>query len=158
MSSKASRQVSVHRKEIVKSIVNLSQRHSRHQVFRDWVEMSAISIANAVDKAQFEQREARYLDIVKPNPRKKATFKHFQQAKPKRWQVSTAMWSSRETRECLNVVFNYSGSAWKHVVDLWESGLHASIANEVIAGGSQPLMPEHLRKKLVTGWKDSRFI
>lgn len=65
MSSKASRQVSGHRKEIVKSIINLSQRHSRHQVFRDWVEMSAISIANAVDKAQFEQREARYLDIVK---------------------------------------------------------------------------------------------
>lgn len=52
-------------KDLVKLITELSHRHSTWQVFADFVEMSALSFSNAVDRAQYEPREARYMDIVK---------------------------------------------------------------------------------------------
>ena len=41
--------------------------YSRHQytVFKDFCELAALSMSNAVDRAQYETREARYRQIVK---------------------------------------------------------------------------------------------
>jgi hypothetical protein len=49
---------------IAKLVTDL-HRHSTWQVFGDFVEMSAISISNAIDAQQREKREARYMEIVK---------------------------------------------------------------------------------------------
>jgi hypothetical protein len=54
-----------HRKNIVTTISDLAYRHSSWQVFSDFVEMSAISLSNAVDLRHREEREARYMTIVK---------------------------------------------------------------------------------------------
>lgn len=54
-----------HQKELVKLITGLSPRHSQWQVFSDFAEMGAISISNAVDLAQRDKREERYMEIVK---------------------------------------------------------------------------------------------
>lgn len=51
-------------KQIVKLLQGLSSHNGVDRVWSDWVEMSAISIANAVDKSQFDVREQRYLEIV----------------------------------------------------------------------------------------------
>jgi hypothetical protein len=51
-------------KELVKLIQSFSYGHHLHTVFSDFVEMSALAISNSVDRAQFEAREKRYLDIV----------------------------------------------------------------------------------------------
>jgi hypothetical protein len=54
-----------HQQEFV-ALVNENSR-SRHPytVFKDFCELAALSFSNAVDRAQFEGREARYLQIVK---------------------------------------------------------------------------------------------
>jgi len=54
-----------HPQELTKLINSLAYRHSAWQVFSDFVEASAISISNAVDKPQFEKREARYMELIK---------------------------------------------------------------------------------------------
>ncbi|MBB4518228.1 hypothetical protein GGD68_007034 [Paraburkholderia fungorum] len=51
-------------KELVKLIQSFSHGHRLHAVFSDFVELSALAISNSVDRAQFETREKRYLDIV----------------------------------------------------------------------------------------------
>lgn len=51
-------------KELIKLITGLSHRHSQWQVFSDFVEMGAISVSNAVDLAQKDKREERYMQIV----------------------------------------------------------------------------------------------
>jgi hypothetical protein len=65
---KAAQRIQAHHDHVqsfVKVLKQLSYRHSLHGVFSDFCEMSAISISNAVDRSQFETREARYLVIVK---------------------------------------------------------------------------------------------
>ena len=57
--------VADHQKELTKPISSLAYRHSAWQVFSDFAEMGAISLSNAVDLAQKEKREARYMEIVK---------------------------------------------------------------------------------------------
>jgi len=42
----------------------MSSRHPLHQLFRDFVELSALAISNAVDREHYAPREARYLQIV----------------------------------------------------------------------------------------------
>jgi hypothetical protein len=54
-----------HRKQMARLIEQLAHRHSAWNVFSDFVEVSAISISNAVDLAQRTDREARYHEIVK---------------------------------------------------------------------------------------------
>lgn len=54
-----------HQKELVKLIKELSARHSHWRVFSDFAEMAALSISNAMDKAQFAPREERYFEIIK---------------------------------------------------------------------------------------------
>src|ERR1039458_402936 len=51
--------------QIVKMIDGLRYRHNVWQVFSDFLEMSAISLSNGVDRAQFDKREERYLQILK---------------------------------------------------------------------------------------------
>lgn len=53
------------RRSIAKRIEQLAYRHNTWNVFSDFLELSAISISNAVDPVQRETREARYLDVVK---------------------------------------------------------------------------------------------
>ncbi|VFR81136.1 Type I restriction-modification system methyltransferase subunit [plant metagenome] len=54
-----------HQREIVKIVQQLSHRYDISRVWSDWIEMCALSIANAVDKTRFDVREKRYLEIVK---------------------------------------------------------------------------------------------
>jgi hypothetical protein len=51
--------------ELVKLIRSLSYSRHTHEVFSDFVEVAALSISNSVDKAHFEKREARYLEIIR---------------------------------------------------------------------------------------------
>jgi len=51
--------------DIIKTINQLSYQYSTSKIFSDFVEVSAIALSNAVDKTHFEEREKRYLDIVK---------------------------------------------------------------------------------------------
>src|SRR5471032_2979351 len=53
-----------HPKELVKLIQQMSHRHHTLDVFSDFVELSALSISNAIDKTQFEARERRYPEII----------------------------------------------------------------------------------------------
>ncbi len=50
---------------MLKNIQKLSGRHSTWKVFSDFCEISAISISNSIDKANYEERENQYLNIVK---------------------------------------------------------------------------------------------
>lgn len=52
-------------KELVKLFDRLAQRHSRWEVWADFVYMSAAALSNAVDKAHFEEREKDYLAIAR---------------------------------------------------------------------------------------------
>lgn len=52
-------------RELEKLIRENSYRHPVHQVFADFVELSALSLSNTADIAQHEKREARYMDIVR---------------------------------------------------------------------------------------------
>ena len=49
---------------IVKILRDLSRTHGLDRTWSDWTEMGALALANAVDRAQFDKREARYLEIV----------------------------------------------------------------------------------------------
>ena len=52
-------------KSLVKLIEQAAYRHSVWQVFSDFLEMSAISISNSIDPVHWEDRERRYMEIVK---------------------------------------------------------------------------------------------
>ncbi|MDP2244057.1 N-6 DNA methylase [Pseudomonas sp.] len=55
--------------ECRKNLVNLLQANSRRrhlwEVFGDFIELAALAMANSVDLAQFDEREQRYLTIIK---------------------------------------------------------------------------------------------
>lgn len=53
-----------HQKTFVKLVETNAQRHRKHDVFRDFCEMAAISLSNAVDLAQAARREARYMQLA----------------------------------------------------------------------------------------------
>ena len=52
-------------KSLVKLIEQAAYRHSVWQVFSDFLEMSAVSISNSIDPVHREDRERRYMEIVK---------------------------------------------------------------------------------------------
>ncbi len=52
-------------REFVSLFKDNCHRHRPHAVFSDFCEMAALSLSNVVDLAQREQREARYMQIVK---------------------------------------------------------------------------------------------
>lgn len=53
-----------HCKELAALLRDNARHHRLHGVFSDFCEMAALSISNAVDKRQFDKREARYMQIV----------------------------------------------------------------------------------------------
>lgn len=53
-----------HQLHLIKLIRQFSYRHPPYQVFTDFVEVSALAISNRVDLAQYEPREARYMQII----------------------------------------------------------------------------------------------
>lgn len=52
------------KKEFISVMDSLSYSHNRWQVFCDFVEMSAIAISNTSDMIHYEEREARYKEIM----------------------------------------------------------------------------------------------
>lgn len=50
---------------LIKQINAISSRYAPWQIYTDFLEAAAIAISNAVDKSKWEQREQRYLEIVK---------------------------------------------------------------------------------------------
>ncbi len=54
-----------HQRAFIKLVKENAHRHRCYEVFRDFCELAALSFSNAVDRQQFEAREARYLEIVK---------------------------------------------------------------------------------------------
>lgn len=52
-------------KEVVKIFDRLAQRHSRWEVWADFVYLSATMLSNVVDKAHFEEREKSYLAVAR---------------------------------------------------------------------------------------------
>ena len=55
------------KEKILKTIQKLGYRHSTWDIFRDWIELSALSVANSADKKTTEtwqQRERQYLEII----------------------------------------------------------------------------------------------
>lgn len=54
-----------HRKAIIAGIHRLAHRRSVWDIWRDWLEMSAIAMRNAVDRHGWQERETRYLQIIK---------------------------------------------------------------------------------------------
>jgi len=53
-----------HKKELTSLLRDNARRHRLSRVFSDFVELSALTVSNRVDKLQFDKREARYLEIV----------------------------------------------------------------------------------------------
>lgn len=53
-----------HQRNFVTLIKQFSYGHHLDTVFRDFVELAALAISNSVDRAQFDVREKRYLEIV----------------------------------------------------------------------------------------------
>lgn len=54
-----------HRKNLVRLLKANSHRYHQWDVFADFCEMGAIAISNSVDLAQRNEREDRYLSIIK---------------------------------------------------------------------------------------------
>jgi hypothetical protein len=54
-----------HQRAFVVLMEKSSYSRSLYTMFRDFCELAALSLSNAVDLAQYEQREARYMQIVK---------------------------------------------------------------------------------------------
>ena len=51
-------------KTIVKLFETCRYKHDLYSVFSDWCECAAISMSNAIDLVHFDNREARYLEII----------------------------------------------------------------------------------------------
>jgi len=60
----AARRLDDPHKEFVNLIRENAHRHRVHEVFRDFCELAALALSNTVDRAQYDAREARYLEIV----------------------------------------------------------------------------------------------
>jgi type I restriction-modification system DNA methylase subunit len=54
-----------HQRAFVALMEKSGYSRSLYTVFRDFCEPAALSMSNAIDRAQYEQREGRYMEIVK---------------------------------------------------------------------------------------------
>lgn len=54
-----------HIKELISLINKIAYMHTLREVFRDFVEIAAISISNSVDPCQYEEREKQYMNLIK---------------------------------------------------------------------------------------------
>ncbi len=57
--------MNLHKKKIIELINRLGYKHSQWKVFADFIEIAAITISNSIDIKNFDEREKRYLQIVK---------------------------------------------------------------------------------------------
>jgi type I restriction-modification system DNA methylase subunit len=64
--TKKSPEIPQDRHGLVKLLRQASHNRSLYDVFRDFTEMAALAISNAVDKSQFDERENRYFEVIKP--------------------------------------------------------------------------------------------
>ena len=53
------------KKKFLKEFGRMSYRHSAWEVWKDFVVMAACALSNPVDKMHYEERETRYLNIIK---------------------------------------------------------------------------------------------
>lgn len=54
-----------HKNKLIKLIEKAAYRHGTWEIFSDFVEIAAITISNSVDRTQFDQREKKYLEVIK---------------------------------------------------------------------------------------------
>lgn len=54
-----------HKKSFMKTFDKLTYSHNPSRVFEDFVELCACSISNRVDRSNYDEREKRYLEILK---------------------------------------------------------------------------------------------
>lgn len=54
-----------HQQRFIRLVDDMSRSRHRYTVFRDFCELAALALSNTVDRSQYEQREARYLDVIK---------------------------------------------------------------------------------------------
>jgi len=52
-------------KELMKLIDKIAYTHTSREVFKDFIEMSAISISNSVEHSHYNEREKQYLSLIK---------------------------------------------------------------------------------------------
>lgn len=57
-------QLDVHQKALAGLLRDNARRYRLHEVFRDFCEVAAISLSNAVDRIHYDKREARYLQVI----------------------------------------------------------------------------------------------
>lgn len=63
------------RADLIKLLQANAYRHHMHDVFRDFVELSACALANAIDPVGYDRREAQYMQIIrKYNPEEASRF------------------------------------------------------------------------------------
>jgi hypothetical protein len=54
-----------HQKALAGFMRDNARRYRLHEVFRDFCEVAAITLSNAIDRIHYEAREARYMQIIK---------------------------------------------------------------------------------------------
>jgi hypothetical protein len=59
-------EIEQNRRGLMKLMRETAHNRSLYDVFRDFCEMSALALSNAFDKPQFEDREKRYFEVIKP--------------------------------------------------------------------------------------------
>lgn len=58
-------QLDPHQKALAGLMRDNARRYRLHEVFRDFCELAAVTVSNAVDRIHYEAREARYMQIIK---------------------------------------------------------------------------------------------
>jgi hypothetical protein len=136
-----------HQKRLVQLINELGYRHSHWQVFADFVEIGAISISNAVDLGPREQREQRYMEVVR-------RYKPDEVAKFPEMFAEVTMALEEETDDVLGQTF--------HDLELhnkW-SGQHFTplcrMSAKMIVGDKAELEARVLSAKLRSGYRRVR--
>ncbi|CAD7740979.1 hypothetical protein LMG31884_47130 (plasmid) [Xanthomonas hydrangeae] len=136
MSRKSPVGLTTHQKEFVKLIrANTAGRYRLHDVFRDFCEMAALSISNAVDRSQYAGREARFLEIEKRyTPEERERFQ--------RMLAELVMCLEEGFSDCLGALFMALelGDDWKgqyftpYEVSRLMAGISAGDLKEKISG------------------------
>lgn len=66
--------MATHKGNLINLIEQASYRYSTYQVFSDFIELASLSISNSIDKTKFQEREKRYLEVIKKYDSKEATL------------------------------------------------------------------------------------
>jgi hypothetical protein len=128
-----------HQRNLVALINAFSYGHHLDTVFRDFVELAALAISNSVDRAQFEKRETRYLEVVgKYSPEEVGRFP----------QMLAELTLSFEKRVSLMAVAREGGVAAACLTDvLGETYMMLDLGN---ARSGQFFTPYHVSKLMAS--------